>query len=242
MVVNEGIGTVQDMRAIAAARSLLSLREATILADVPEQRVRKDIETGVLTAPYVIRIDNHHLRTHWSFVFTLAAIYGNSCLNGKLRKRALNEVVKSRHLADEGMFVCPREGYNEKLYSSNYDRIASIFSTCHVSLDRFIVLDFSSVVRELTPRVGVYVKGLMRIEEKSLVLGGEAVFKGTRLPVVHIGKSYERGETLEHLLEDYPYLTESDIEFARMYYRAHPTIGRPPAVMEAWSESCASDA
>ena len=238
MVVESSLVTVQSIRAATAARTLLSLREATILADVPEQRVRKDIETGVLNAPYVTRINDAHLRTHWSFVFTLAAVYGNSCLNGKLRKRVLDEVVNSRRLADEGFFVHRHACREQDGCTTDFDRVAKVFASYCVSLDRFVVLDFSSVVKEVRPRVDSYVKGLMSVEERDDVLGGDAVFKGTRLPVMHIGKAYARGETMTNLLEDYPYLTEGDIEFAKVYFSAHPPVGRPPAAMEAKSGLC----
>ena len=37
----------------------------------------------------------------------------------------------------------------------------------------------------------------------------------------------EAGDTVEMILEDYPYLTSDDVEFARLYHRANPPKGRP---------------
>jgi uncharacterized protein (DUF433 family) len=65
------------------------------------------------------------------------------------------------------------------------------------------------------------------ISRRSNVLDGDPVFKGTRLSVLHIGKMFDRGEALENILEDYPYLEGGDIKFAHLYYKAHPTVGRP---------------
>ena len=59
-------------------------------------------------------------------------------------------------------------------------------------------------------------------------MGGEAVFKNTRLSVKHVGKMREDGEKIEDILEDYPYLRENDVEFARLYFKSHPN-GRPAA-------------
>lgn len=232
MDVETNLASLNGARMEASARALLSLREATMLADVPEKVVRKDIENGVLNAPHIYRIKDSRLRVHWPFVFTLAAIYGNAHLNSALRKRALDEVAHSRRLADEGLFAnhgsvkCP---YTKR---SDIDRLVNVFSSCHVFLDKYVFLDFSAVVREVNPRVDPYIKGLMRVEEKDNILGGDAVFKDTRLSVTHIGKAFDRGESISNLLEDYNYLSESDIHFARSYYRAHPATGRPPSTSE----------
>lgn len=60
------------------------------------------------------------------------------------------------------------------------------------------------------------------------ILGGETVFPRSRLSVEHIGGILERGESPEHILDDYPYLTPQDLDFARIYVRAYPRVGRPP--------------
>jgi uncharacterized protein (DUF433 family) len=59
------------------------------------------------------------------------------------------------------------------------------------------------------------------------ILGGEVTFPDSRLSVQRIGGSLERGETLEVLREDYPYLTDEDFNFARIYVKAYPIQGRP---------------
>ncbi len=58
------------------------------------------------------------------------------------------------------------------------------------------------------------------------ILGGEPVFPKSRLAVRHIGAIAERGESLDVILEDYPYLTSLDVEFAKLYAREHPLVGR----------------
>jgi len=36
-----------------------------------------------------------------------------------------------------------------------------------------------------------------------------------------------KGESRQEILEDYPYLTERDLEFSMLYVRAYPRMGRP---------------
>ncbi|MDJ0795321.1 MAG: DUF433 domain-containing protein [Calothrix sp. MO_167.B12] len=56
---------------------------------------------------------------------------------------------------------------------------------------------------------------------------GEAVFPNSRLTVRHIGAMLERGESPSVIREDYPYLTEEDIQFSRLYVKAYLSIGQP---------------
>ena len=59
------------------------------------------------------------------------------------------------------------------------------------------------------------------------ILGGEPVFPSTRLAVRHVGEMLRRGTERAEILEDYPYLTDQDLDFARLYAIAYPRIGRP---------------
>ncbi|MCK6576113.1 DUF433 domain-containing protein [Myxococcota bacterium] len=53
------------------------------------------------------------------------------------------------------------------------------------------------------------------------------MFPGSRLAVRHIGEMLARGADPAEVREDYPELTERDIEFARLFAVAYPRIGRP---------------
>jgi len=59
------------------------------------------------------------------------------------------------------------------------------------------------------------------------VLGGEPTFPKSRLAVRHLGGMLLKGASKEEVLEDYPYLKDEDIEFAPVYTRAYPRMGRP---------------
>ena len=63
------------------------------------------------------------------------------------------------------------------------------------------------------------------------VLAGEPVFKDSRLSVRHIGGLPVSEKAA--ILEDYPYLSEADIQFARVFSRAYPRLGRPRESSEA---------
>lgn len=213
--------------AFDAARTLLSLREATVLAEVSENRIRKDIETGVLKAPFVTRINDSRLCTHWSYVFTLAAVYGNKYMPGALRKRVLHEIRwihDSPYLSE----VFLRESRKIVTHDHNWRLNLGKFSEEFlISVDTYVKIDYAKVVNAIHPRIELYVSGLGRVDERDDILGGEAVFRSTRVPVVHVGRMAEKGESVTNILEDFHSLSVEDVEFAKLYYRAHPPVGRP---------------
>jgi uncharacterized protein (DUF433 family) len=214
------------------ARGLLSLREVVTLAEIPEKRVRKDIETGVLESPNVWRLKDSRLCFPWESVFPLAAVYSNRFLSGSMRKSALNLVYHQAHSNHWGRrHVIDAHCVFTMSHTLPCDMPKS------VSIDRYIQLNLAEVCENLFPKVSLYMSGLLTVEERSDILGGEAVFKDTRLSVLHVGKMVENGELVENIIEDYPYLTSRDVEFAVIYSRAHPPVGRPRSEEESGDDA-----
>ena len=58
------------------------------------------------------------------------------------------------------------------------------------------------------------------------IMGGEVVFPDTRLTVRHVGGMVERGELPAIIREDYPYLTDEDIQFAHLYVKENCRVER----------------
>jgi uncharacterized protein (DUF433 family) len=59
------------------------------------------------------------------------------------------------------------------------------------------------------------------------ILGGEPVFPKSRLSVRHVGGMLLRGASPAEVREEYPYLKAEDLEFAPVFARAYPRMGRP---------------
>jgi uncharacterized protein (DUF433 family) len=92
---------------------------------------------------------------------------------------------------------------------------------------KFFTLKVSEIGQELKILIDRFEAWKARLVSNPNILGGEIVFPGSRLSVQRIGGSLERGETLGLLREDYPYLTDEDFYFARIYVKAYPIQGRP---------------
>lgn len=223
---------VSARREVAPVTRLLSLREALVLAGIDEREkdVRNDITHGVLPAARLIRIENAHLCFHWPYVVTFAAVYGNRLLDSsELRRVALEKVFfvasgcpdeEAALLYSAGCWTSFRDNWRRSLWDCE-------FSTAHVGIDNYIEINVGKACEEVRPRVNLYAEGLDRVEESDPVLGGAAVFKDTRISVLHIGKMADRGVSTTEILEDYESLTMGDVEFAKLYFRARPPVGRP---------------
>jgi uncharacterized protein (DUF433 family) len=59
------------------------------------------------------------------------------------------------------------------------------------------------------------------------ILGGDSVFRGTRVPVHMIAALAAQGSTPADLIEGYPRLTAEMIRLAPVYAAAYPLRGRP---------------
>lgn len=57
------------------------------------------------------------------------------------------------------------------------------------------------------------------------ILGGEPVFPKSRLAVRNIGRQVLNGASAGELREEYPYLKNEDLEFAKVYTLAYPQAG-----------------
>ena len=219
--------------AVAPRPRLLSLRETVVLAGVAEKEkeVRNDISRGVVPAARVVRFETARLGFRWPDVVTFAAVYGNRLLDSiELRKVALKEIyiIATGATSSEELlatYLPPSPFMVSADWDHSFCRCA--FTHTKVDIDNYLSIDVGKACEEVKPRVDLYASGLERVEENDAVLGGAAVFKGTRLAVAHIGKMAEAGESMENILEDYPNLTEGDVKFARLYFKARPSVGRP---------------
>ena len=113
-----------------------------------------------------------------------------------------------------------------------FSAIAAKPSAKTVKADELLIVDVGAArkqvdrgVRDLEAAEGIVVKD-------KATLGGEPVFKGTRVPIDGIAAMLEAGATAEELLSGYPKLTERLLDLARIWAAAHPRRGRPKSLSD----------
>jgi uncharacterized protein (DUF433 family) len=173
--------------------------EVSALLDMPERKVRKEIELGVLP-------DSSPPRLAFAAVVCLLAIVAFEIY--------LRLSPEGRRKLYDGI----RDSIDRWRPDHEPDDIVLADGVVRVQVKHF-AHDARSRVESF------FAWKEHRVVTDPKILGGEAVFADSRLSVRHIGglpASEKAG-----ILEDYPYLSEDDIHFASIFARAYPRLGRP---------------
>jgi uncharacterized protein (DUF433 family) len=97
-----------------------------------------------------------------------------------------------------------------------------------LSLEEGLVkIDLRELRRELAASLRALRRARSLVVSDPEVLGGDPVFRGTRVPVHSIATWVDRGSTEAEILNAYPRLTPEMIRLAPVYAQAYPLRGRP---------------
>jgi uncharacterized protein (DUF433 family) len=176
----------------------LSPAEVSALLEVPERRVRKEVEHGLLPSPPQLDFD--------------MVVY----LKILDRIAELEPPVEWRR----SMLASIRGALMHGRLSAVSDELELVAGVLRLRL--------RTVAEEVSERLVPFYRWRdARVVSDPRTLGGEPVFRGSRLSVRRVGDAIARGEDLAAIRADYPYLTAEDLEFAPRYARAYPRVGRP---------------
>lgn len=97
-----------------------------------------------------------------------------------------------------------------------------------VSLEEgFLTIDLREPRRELATSLRTLRRARELVVSDPDILGGDPVFRGTRIPVHLIATLLAQGSSEADLLEAYPRLTAEMVQLAPVYATAYPLRGRP---------------
>jgi uncharacterized protein (DUF433 family) len=96
-----------------------------------------------------------------------------------------------------------------------------------VKADDLLIVDVAQARKQIDAKVLALEEAEAAIHRKKEVLGGEPVFKGTRVPVRTVAAMLAQGASEDEILEGYPALNLRKLELARVWTAAHPARGRP---------------
>ena len=95
--------------------------------------------------------------------------------------------------------------------------------------DGLLTVDLREPRRELAASLRDLRRVRALIHSDPGIMGGDPVFRGTRVPVHMVAEILTKGETVESLAGGYPTLTTEMIRLAPLYAAAYPLMGRPRA-------------
>ena len=151
---------------------------------------------------------------------TIAAVSGKreGHATRLLDRRALISLTLERRLANRFAPELRREVFEAMAASSRNV----------LSLEGGVVkIDLREPRRELATSLRNLRRARQLIHSDPEIMGGDPVFRGTRVQVHMIAELIAKGETDENLREDYPRLTEEMFRLAPAYAAAYPLQGRP---------------
>lgn len=168
------------------------MREAAALSGLSLERVAVDIRTKIIAPARATRGTGRWVRLSRHDVLYFAVI---------------------AHLAESGIELVPhcRTGLWQQIKDAPIEGLRELAITATVRLDVRGLCD------QVLDRLRLYRNGLNRVQRRSTILDGAAVFRGTRIPIAPVGAMMVRGETVARLREAYPDLAEDEIRFAALY-------------------------
>lgn len=101
-----------------------------------------------------------------------------------------------------------------------------------IRADDYLIVDVGRAREHLAARGEALREADKIIHSVKGVVGGEPVFKGTRVPVRTIAAMKLQGAATDEIVEGYPALTTRMVDLAEIWVAAHPARGRPRKLSE----------
>ena len=100
-----------------------------------------------------------------------------------------------------------------------------------IKADPCLIIDVGEARQEIAGRTRELEAAEAAVTRSADTMGGEPVFKGTRIPVRMIAAMLDDGDRAE-ILQGYPKLAPHHLDLARMWVAAHPRRGRPKSLAD----------
>lgn len=101
-----------------------------------------------------------------------------------------------------------------------------------IRADDYLIIDVARAREQLAARADTLREAEQMIERRKGVMGGDPVFRNTRVPVRMIAAMKADGATIGEIADGYPSLSERMIELSEIWAAAHPARGRPRKLAE----------
>jgi uncharacterized protein (DUF433 family) len=88
-------------------------------------------------------------------------------------------------------------------------------------------IECKSLRQTVAKNLAAYRWGRRRVVSSPGILGGEPVFRGTRIPVQHVASLFRKRVPEAEIAEDFPTLSDRDLAYARLVARFGEKPGRP---------------
>jgi uncharacterized protein (DUF433 family) len=140
----------------------------------------------------------------------------------RLDTTALLALALVRSLPDE-VHLAPNDAYRLLKRA----RIAGEPASGNLAVGDLVRIDTGKALAEVRRRMALYEHARERIVCDPDIMGGAPTIRGTRITAQAVHGRIEAGDTIDSIIEDYPYLDRETVEAASVYAQANPPRGRP---------------
>ncbi|NEX18688.1 MAG: hypothetical protein C1943_19365 [Halochromatium sp.] len=90
-----------------------------------------------------------------------------------------------------------------------------------------VTIDLTKIARATQATLRAYQRGAGLVERRADLCSGEAVFRGTRVPLAQVVEQFRAGVPVAEIAEDYPQLSAQALHYAELLARMGKAPGRP---------------
>ncbi|MET3108087.1 uncharacterized protein (DUF433 family) [Oxalobacteraceae bacterium GrIS 2.11] len=207
------------MITVSADSELAAPAEVAFIADISDREVHRIIDERILPDTLYEQINGRRfLRLACAF----AHFYFDTDkdLSKSLRKSVIEQITK------------------KVLLRSDRDQLLSLTSPI-VQGDwtvkfSFGTLELNDFVLQTQRRARLVDRANNLIVVDEEIMGGEPVFKGTRIPVHNIAASLKLGIANDQILGAFPDLSKEMVSVAEVYAKVYPRRGRPHKISDKY--------
>lgn len=157
-------------------------------------------------------------------------------------KRKINKAVRYQFSAGDVLLVKVLVEFPFALSKEDKQSLAKILSRgsrtaarwsregadlVYRSGDMQVLVECKAFRQKVARNLSAFRWGRRRIVSDPDVLGGEPVFRGTRIPLQHIASLFRKEVAVNEIAEDFPALGARDLAYARLFSRLSERPGRP---------------
>lgn len=188
---------------------VFSVNEAAAIAEVPPETIRTALEKRSV-APSFKRKTGNAVRYQFSVgdVLFVKVLVEFPFPLSKEDKQSLAKILSR---GDRRAARWSREG-SDLVYRSG---------------DMQVSVQCKSFRQTVARNLAAYRWGRRRIVSSPEILGGEPVFRGTRVSLQHVASLYRKGVPEHEIAEDFPTLSNRDLAYAQLVARFGEKPGRP---------------
>jgi len=185
-----------------------SLKEAAAIADVPEPFVRKAVDQRTVRPRKIAsgRAVRHRFGVDDMLLLKVISRFPFDL--PRRDKDALRSLVKGK-----------------RMQAGKWRRAKGDFVAR--SGDLVVVVECKDVRSTLARDLATYRRGVKRIVSDPEIMAGEPVFAGTRVTLAHVAGLFGKGVPRDEIAEDYPALSQADLDFATIHSKMKRNPGRP---------------